>query len=193
MLALGKTKFDKRKEDWLVQKFGLRQLESLDAIQAEPPFLLITQEDNLVPRVLSYSAPVAREKGRWERGCQEERRRLCSARLLVAYMTDAKKEEEGKKRAKPKRGRDPFPSLPIFLLFFPFRSPQRRLNILGNYSYFSPHLTPPFALVEKLVGSLSSDNGHGIKNDKKAIGWDWQNNDSNNAFSYISFPSLHDY
>ena len=118
MLALGKTKYDKRKEDWLVQKFGLRQLESLDAIQAEPAFLLITQEDNLVPRVLSYSAPVAREKGRWERGCQEDRRRLCSARLLVAYMTDAKKEEEGKKSAKPKRGRDPFPSLPIFLLFF---------------------------------------------------------------------------
>ena len=136
-LSLGKTKYDKRKEDWLVQKFGLRQLESLDAIQAEPPFLLITQEDNLVPRVLSYSAPVARKKGRWERGCQEDRRRLCSAHQLVAYMTDAKKEEEGKKSAKRKRGRDPFPSLPIFLLFFPFRSPQRKLNILGNYSHFS--------------------------------------------------------
>ena len=62
LLGLGKIKYDWRKEDWLVQKFGLRQLESLNAIQAEPPFLFITQEYNLVPRVLSYSAPVARER-----------------------------------------------------------------------------------------------------------------------------------
>ena len=121
MLALGKTKYDKRKEDWLVQKFGLRQLESLDAIQAEPPFLLITQEDNLVPRVLSYSAPVARKKGRWERGCQEEGRRLCSARLLVAYMTDAKKgggREEKRETEKREGSISLSPNLsPFFFLF----------------------------------------------------------------------------
>ena len=38
MLTLEKKnkQFDKRKQDWLVQKFGLCQLQRLDAIQAVP-------------------------------------------------------------------------------------------------------------------------------------------------------------
>ena len=31
-----KNRFDERKQDWLVQKFGLRRLQRVDAIQAEP-------------------------------------------------------------------------------------------------------------------------------------------------------------
>ena len=33
-------------EDWLVQKIGLRRLLRLDAIKAEPSFLLLTQEED---------------------------------------------------------------------------------------------------------------------------------------------------
>ena len=40
-----KNQFDEREQDWLVQKFGLLQLQRLDAIQAETPFLLVDQED----------------------------------------------------------------------------------------------------------------------------------------------------
>ena len=38
MLAL-LNQFDERKQDWLVQKFGLRRLQRIDVIQAEPPLL----------------------------------------------------------------------------------------------------------------------------------------------------------
>ena len=41
-----KNQFDERKQDWLVQKFGLRPLQRLEAIQAEPPFLLFDQEED---------------------------------------------------------------------------------------------------------------------------------------------------
>ena len=37
--------FDERKQGWLVQKFGLRWLQTVDVIQTELPFLLLTQED----------------------------------------------------------------------------------------------------------------------------------------------------
>ena len=49
-------------------------------------------------------------------------------------------------------------------------------------------------LVFKL-GSLGKDDGDGNKKGKKAIGSDWQNNNSARAsrFLYISLPSLHDY
>ena len=60
-----------------------------------------------------------------------------SARRVVAYMTDAKREEEGKKTAKRKRGRNALPSPQSCSLFYPFRSPQWRLRILGNFSHFS--------------------------------------------------------
>ena len=40
-----KSQFDEIKQDSLVQKFGLRRLQRLDVIQAEPPFLLLDQED----------------------------------------------------------------------------------------------------------------------------------------------------
>ena len=40
-----KKTVDKREQNWLVQKFGLRQLPRHEAIQAEPLFLPITQED----------------------------------------------------------------------------------------------------------------------------------------------------
>ena len=40
-----KKQFDERKQDWLVQKFGLRQLKKFDMIQSKPPFLLLTQQD----------------------------------------------------------------------------------------------------------------------------------------------------
>ena len=49
-------------------------------------------------------------------------------------------------------------------------------------------------LVLKL-GSLSNDDGDGNEKGKKAIGSDWQNNNSaqGSRFLYISLPSLHDY
>ena len=34
-----------RKQDWLVQRSGLRWLKTIDAIKADPPFLFLTQED----------------------------------------------------------------------------------------------------------------------------------------------------
>ena len=36
--------FDERKQASIVQKFGLRRLQRLDATQAEPPFLLLSKE-----------------------------------------------------------------------------------------------------------------------------------------------------
>ena len=47
MLALEKQKnqFDAREQDWPVQKFGLRRLQRFDAIQTEPAFIFLTQED----------------------------------------------------------------------------------------------------------------------------------------------------
>ena len=36
-----------RKQDWLVQMSGLRWLQRIDAIKAEPPFLFLTQEDKM--------------------------------------------------------------------------------------------------------------------------------------------------
>ena len=41
-----KKQFDERKRDWLVQKFGLRWLQRLDAVQEEPSFFLLDQEEN---------------------------------------------------------------------------------------------------------------------------------------------------
>ena len=44
MLALKKLWSDARRQDWLVEKFGLRRLQRFDdAIQGEPPFLLLTR------------------------------------------------------------------------------------------------------------------------------------------------------
>ena len=40
------NQFDKRKRDWLVQKFGLLWLQKLDTIQAESPLLHLIQEEN---------------------------------------------------------------------------------------------------------------------------------------------------
>ena len=39
-----KNQFDEREQDCLVQKFGLRRHQRFNVIQAEPPFLLPTQE-----------------------------------------------------------------------------------------------------------------------------------------------------
>ena len=36
-----------RKQDWLVQRSGLRWLKRIDAIKADPPFLFLTQEDKM--------------------------------------------------------------------------------------------------------------------------------------------------
>ena len=41
-----KNQFDERKQDRLAQTFGLRRLQSLDAIRAELPFLLLDQKEN---------------------------------------------------------------------------------------------------------------------------------------------------
>ena len=43
-----KNQFDERKQDWLGQKFGLWWLERFDVIQAEPSFLLFTQENKWI-------------------------------------------------------------------------------------------------------------------------------------------------
>ena len=40
-----KKQFDKRKQDRLVQRFGLQQPQRLDVIQLEPPFPLLDQGD----------------------------------------------------------------------------------------------------------------------------------------------------
>ena len=65
-----KNQFDEREKDWLVQKFGLRQLQRLDAIQAETPFLLLNQEDKRIEAQLAgwvtdaNSAPTACKESR---------------------------------------------------------------------------------------------------------------------------------
>ena len=41
-----KRHLDERKQDWLVQQFGLRRLQRLDAIRAELPFLLLNQRED---------------------------------------------------------------------------------------------------------------------------------------------------
>ena len=43
-----KNQFDERKQDWPGKKFGLWWLERFDVIQAEPSFLLFTQEDKWI-------------------------------------------------------------------------------------------------------------------------------------------------
>ena len=43
-----KNQFEERKQDWLVQKFGLWQLQKFDMLPAKPPFVLLTQEDKRV-------------------------------------------------------------------------------------------------------------------------------------------------
>ena len=54
MLVFAKNQIDERKHDLLVQKFWLRWLQKLDAIQAEPYFLLLIQKlclrGSLIPR-----------------------------------------------------------------------------------------------------------------------------------------------
>jgi len=40
-----KNEFDKRKQECLVQKFGLRRFQTLDAIQEEPRFQLPREQD----------------------------------------------------------------------------------------------------------------------------------------------------
>ena len=40
-----KNEFDKRQQDCLVQKFGLRRFQRLDAIHEEPRFQLLREED----------------------------------------------------------------------------------------------------------------------------------------------------
>ena len=40
-----KTVWWEREKDWLVHKFGLWWPQSFDVIQAEPLFILLTQED----------------------------------------------------------------------------------------------------------------------------------------------------
>ena len=44
MLGLKKPVWRERKQDWLVQKFGIQRLQRFDKIQAESPFLLLTLE-----------------------------------------------------------------------------------------------------------------------------------------------------
>ena len=52
-----KNQFDERKkQDWLVQKFGLRRPQRFDAILAESPFPLNQEEDKR--RVCSQSGNV---------------------------------------------------------------------------------------------------------------------------------------
>ena len=41
-----KSQFDEIKQDSQVQEFGLRRHQRLDVIQAEPPFLLLDQEED---------------------------------------------------------------------------------------------------------------------------------------------------
>ena len=40
-----KNEFDKRQQDFPVQKFGLRRFQRLDAIHEEPRFQLLREED----------------------------------------------------------------------------------------------------------------------------------------------------
>ena len=66
-----KNRFDEREQDWVVQKFGLRRLQQrFEAIQAEPPFHLLTQEDK--GRLYSQN-----EK-------KDARERLCKIRSLLS-------------------------------------------------------------------------------------------------------------
>ena len=48
------NQFDERKQDWLVQKFGLRRLQRIDVIRAEPPLLFsfLLDKRRLARRVL---------------------------------------------------------------------------------------------------------------------------------------------
>ena len=48
-LSHAKNQFDERKQDWLVQRFGLRRLQRFDTIQAEPPSLLLLLRWRLTP------------------------------------------------------------------------------------------------------------------------------------------------
>ena len=41
-----KTSWIRKKQDWLVQKFGLRRLQKLDTFQEEPTFNLLDQEED---------------------------------------------------------------------------------------------------------------------------------------------------
>ena len=40
------NQFDERKQDWPVQRFDLQRLQRLDPIQAEPPLLLLDQQED---------------------------------------------------------------------------------------------------------------------------------------------------
>ena len=56
MLTLEKNKqFDERKKEWLVQKFGLRRHQRFDVIQAEPPFLLLSQWSSARTMLRTYT------------------------------------------------------------------------------------------------------------------------------------------
>ena len=71
-----KNRFDEREQEWVVQKFGLQRLQQrFDAIQAEAPFHLLTQEDG--GRLCSQGE----KKDAWERLCKI--RTLLSMRGMV--------------------------------------------------------------------------------------------------------------
>ena len=59
-----KKQFDQRKQDWLVQKLGLRRHQRFDVIQAEPPFLLLSQWSS-ARRVLRTYNPGQKALRKW--------------------------------------------------------------------------------------------------------------------------------
>ena len=55
-----KNQFDKRKQDGLVQKFGLRWLQRVDMIQAEPLFLLLSKKKQQKEALLAGCIPTCK-------------------------------------------------------------------------------------------------------------------------------------
>ena len=75
-----KSRFDEREQDWLVHKFELRRPQRFDVIQAEAPFLLLTQEDKR--RFCSQGE----KKKMLEEDCMNRIRFLLSMRgMLLGY------------------------------------------------------------------------------------------------------------
>ena len=62
-----KNRFDERKQDWLGQKFGLRRHQRVDAIWAEPTFLLLSKEKD--KRRLCLQGAIVGVSKQWFSGC----------------------------------------------------------------------------------------------------------------------------